>query len=166
MTDTTTEPAAAVPPMYATRYTLNGRHLFCNDCGTPHLSDTAICVFAAPPTQDDLRARIHMHEIAHVGASVNEPTLKDVDTKIDDLTEEVSGLRAQLDAAVQNLTNLLVQTAIACATCLAEERQQARPGHNIANAIIDGTGYCNEHLDVHGGRLVPRKSSGLIVTGG
>lgn len=164
MTDTTDWPE--VPPMYATRYTLKDRHLYCDLCGTPHLPDTAICVFAQPPTPDDLRAQLHMHEIAHLGTSVRGPQLKDLEAKLDDLTDETSGLRAQLSEAIQHLTNLIIQTATACATCLAEERQNTRPGHNIANTIIDGTGYCNDHLDLVGARLVPRKTSGLIITGG
>lgn len=72
----------------------------------------------------------------------------------------------QLAAIGQQLQALIIQASIACATCLAEERQAARQGHNIVNAIVDGTGYCNDHLDVVNGRLVPRKTSGLIVAGG
>lgn len=94
----------------------------------------------------------------HAGMSISE-TLRAFDQRITELRDFIG-------PALQQLQQTIIQAAIACATCLAEERQQARPGHNIANAIIDGTGYCNEHLDVHGARLVPRKSSGLIVTGG
>ncbi len=72
----------------------------------------------------------------------------------------------QLAAQNQQLQQLLIQVTAACATCLTEERQGTRQGHNLANTIIDGTAYCNEHLDVASGRLVPRKSSGIIVTGG
>lgn len=94
----------------------------------------------------------------HAGMSISE-TLRAFDQRITELRDFIG-------PALEQLQQTIIQAAIACATCLAEERQQTRPGHNIANAIIDGTGYCNEHLDVHGGRLVPRKSSGLIVTGG
>jgi hypothetical protein len=78
-------------------------------------------------------------------------------------------LRQQIAAnaqQLQQLQQLIIQTAPACATCLHEERGGVRPGRNLANTIIDGTAYCNEHLDDVGGRLVPRKTSGLIITGG
>jgi hypothetical protein len=75
-------------------------------------------------------------------------------------------LRQQIAANAQQLQQLIIQTAPACATCLHEERGGVRPGHNLANTVIDGTAYCNEHLDDVGGRLVPRKTSGLIITGG
>jgi len=75
-------------------------------------------------------------------------------------------LAQQLATAVQAIQQLIIQTAPACATCLHEERGGGRPGHNLANTVIDGTAFCNEHLDDVNGRLVPRKSSGLIITGG
>jgi hypothetical protein len=86
--------------------------------------------------------------------------------RIDQLADEFTALRAQVAGAFDQLQQLIIQTAPACATCLHEERQGARPGRNLANTIIDGTAYCNEHLDDVGGRLVPRKTSGLIITGG
>lgn len=82
------------------------------------------------------------------------------------LDQRVTELREFTGPAFQQLQQLIIQTALGCATCLTEERTGTRPGHNIANTIIDGTAYCNEHLDTANGRLVPRKSSGLIVTGG
>lgn len=78
----------------------------------------------------------------------------------------VGKLLTELKAQGEQLQQLTIQTAPACATCYTEERQGQRPGHNLANAVIDGTGYCHEHLDLINGRLVPKKSSGLIITGG
>lgn len=85
------------------------------------------------------------------------------------VTETLRAFDAKLDAtttAVQQLHQLILQVSPQCATCAAEMRQNARPGANLVNVIIDGTGYCHEHVDVINGRLVPRKSSGLIVAGG
>jgi hypothetical protein len=88
------------------------------------------------------------------------------DPRLDELTNDVATLREQLAGAFNQLHQLIIQTALACATCFTEERQGTRAGHNLANTIIDGTAYCNEHLDDVNGRLVPRKSSGLIIAGG
>lgn len=74
--------------------------------------------------------------------------------------------REQLAAVFEQLQQLIIQTSPQCATCATELRQGARPGANLVNVIIDGTGYCHEHCDVVNGRLVPKKTSGLIITGG
>lgn len=78
----------------------------------------------------------------------------------------VGKLLTELKAQGEQLQQLTIQTALACATCYTEERAGTRPGHNFANTTLAGTSYCNEHLDLVNGRLVPKKSSGLIVTGG
>jgi hypothetical protein len=92
--------------------------------------------------------------------------MTDVRDQLDELTNDVTALREQLAGVVQQLTQLTIQTALACATCYTEERTGTRTGHNLANVTIDGTGYCHEHVDLVNGRLVPKKTSGLIITGG
>jgi hypothetical protein len=71
----------------------------------------------------------------------------------------------QLTAIAQQL-DMLFRVAAQCATCAAEMRQGARPAANVVNVIVDGTGYCHEHVDLVGGRLVPKTSSGLYVPPG
>lgn len=88
------------------------------------------------------------------------------DPRLDDLANDIAALREQLAGTVQQLTAAIVQCAPKCATCAAENMQGQRPGINVALAIIDGTGYCPEHVDLVNGRLVPKKTSGLIITGG
>ncbi len=108
-------------------------------------------------------------EAAETEAIHGELITAEPDTRIDDLTDEVSGLRAQLDTAtqqLQQLQQLIIQTSPQCATCATEHRQGTRPAMNLVNVIIDGTGYCHEHVDLVSGRLVPKKTSGLIITGG
>lgn len=61
--------------------------------------------------------------------------------------------------------NMLLQLHAQCATCVADVRQGARPAPNLLNVIVDGTGYCHEHVDVVNGRLVPKTGSGLILGG-
>ena len=88
-----------------------------------------------------------------------------LETQITALDQRIAELREYTGTAL-NLQQLIMQTTLACATCLHEERTATRAAHNLANTIVDGTAYCNEYLDDVNGRLVPRKSSGLIVTGG
>jgi hypothetical protein len=81
-------------------------------------------------------------------------------------------VRDQLDAAHQHLAairqnlDVIFNAHAVCATCCAEHRQAARPNMNFVNVIVDGTGYCHDHVDIANGRLVPKSSSGIIVAGG
>ena len=79
--------------------------------------------------------------------------------------DAVKALVEQININNQQI-NMLLQLHAQCATCVADVRQGARPAPNLLNVIVDGTGYCHEHVDIANGRLVPRKTSGLIVTGG
>lgn len=96
--------------------------------------------------------------------------MTDTTDGLGDLAAELAALAAdttaQITALAQQLQQFIIQTSPQCATCLAEARQGARPGANLVNVILDGTGYCHDHCDVVNGRLVPKKSSGLIVAGG
>ena len=79
--------------------------------------------------------------------------------------EQITALADQLATITQQL-GLIFQAHAHCATCGAEGRQGLRPNINFINVIIDGTGYCYDHVDLVNGRLVPKNSSGIIVAGG
>lgn len=172
MTDTTAAPETPAPePWSVWGNPYNGYFVWHEPTGKwlPVANDMAEAVDPGHAAAQNLHQLSAYHGVVCTQDAPAKPTTGRVDMSIEQFTqigEELIARREALADGIQQLQQLIIQTAIACATCLAEERQQARPGHNIANAIIDGTGYCNEHLDVHGGRLVPRKSSGLIVTGG
>lgn len=118
----------------------------------PGLEAEALEAAAAPTAEPTaLRAGMTPSQTAYV-----------LEGKLDALA---GNLREFIGPALQQLQQTIVQAALACATCLHEERTATRQGHNLANTIIDGTAYCNEHLDDINGRLVPRKTSGLIITG-
>lgn len=72
---------------------------------------------------------------------------------------------AQLAQLAQQLA-VLLQVQSQCATCVADARQGARPDTNFVNVIIDGSGYCHQHVDVVNGRLVPKTGSGIVLGGG
>lgn len=96
-TDTNTRPD--IPTIYAGRYTLKDRHLHCDDCGTPHLPDTAIMVFATPPTQDELLGYLHMHEIAHAGTAT-------FGARLDELTQRLDEISNALNTALETIRDL------------------------------------------------------------
>lgn len=79
--------------------------------------------------------------------------------------ERITALTDQLAAITQQL-GVIFQMQPQCATCAAEARQGQRPNINFVNVIVDGTGYCNDHVDITAGRLRPRGTSGLIIAGG
>lgn len=75
-----------------------------------------------------------------------------------------AGRRDELAAIAQQL-GVIFQMQPQCAICAAEARQGQRPNINFVNVIVDGTGYCNDHVDIVNGRLRPRATSGLIIGG-
>lgn len=78
---------------------------------------------------------------------------------------ELQPANPDLLPAIAQQINMLLQLHAQCATCVADVRQGARPAPNLLNVIVDGTGYCHEHVDVVNGRLVPKTGSGLILGG-
>lgn len=82
----------------------------------------------------------------------------------DSLADEIAELKQAYREITQQLATL-TQGQPLCATCTTEARAGTRPNINWLNVIIDGTGYCHDHTDTVNGRLVPKKTSGIIITG-